>query len=122
MTPTITWASPANIAYGTALGPTQFNATASTPGTFVYSPPAGTVLSIGVGQPLSVSFTPTNTTNFTTASANVTITVTKGLPSITWATPANIVYGTTLGASQLNATANVPGTFVYAPAAVPVCR
>jgi hypothetical protein len=38
-----------------------------------------------------------------------------GTPVITWANPSNIVYGTPLGATQLNATANVPGTFAYTP-------
>ena len=32
-------------------------------------------------------------------------------PAITWSNPAAIVYGTPLGATQLNATANVAGTF-----------
>jgi uncharacterized protein (TIGR02145 family) len=36
-------------------------------------------------------------------------------PVITWANPADIVYGTSLSATQLNATADVPGTFVYTP-------
>jgi hexosaminidase len=35
---------------------------------------------------------------------------------ITWPTPSPILYGTALGSNQLNATANVPGTFVYTPA------
>ena len=48
-TPTITWATPADITYGTALSATQLNATASVPGTFVYTPVAGTVLNAGVG-------------------------------------------------------------------------
>ena len=65
LTPTIAWAAPAPIASGTPLGPVQFNATASVPGTFVYSPPAGTVLPVGTGQPLSVTFTPTDTANYT---------------------------------------------------------
>jgi hypothetical protein len=43
----------------------------------------------------------------------------RWLPStpavITWANPADITYGTLLSATQLNATANVPGTFVYNP-------
>ena len=34
---------------------------------------------------------------------------------LTWPQPAAITYGTALGNSQLNATANVPGTFVYTP-------
>jgi uncharacterized protein (TIGR02145 family) len=37
-------------------------------------------------------------------------------PVITWANPADISYGTLLSATQLNATADVPGTFNYTPA------
>jgi YVTN family beta-propeller protein len=37
--------------------------------------------------------------------------------TITWANPAAITYGTALSGAQLNATANVPGAFVYTPAA-----
>ncbi|MCX6304190.1 MAG: fibrobacter succinogenes major paralogous domain-containing protein [Bacteroidetes bacterium] len=39
----------------------------------------------------------------------------KKNPVITWANPANIVVGTYLGDLQLNATADVPGTFYYQP-------
>ncbi len=38
-------------------------------------------------------------------------------PVITWATPAAITCGQTLSSAQLNATANVAGTFSYSPAA-----
>src|SRR5580698_5742689 len=38
-------------------------------------------------------------------------------PLITWATPANIVYGTPLSGTQLDATSTVAGTFTYLPAA-----
>jgi hypothetical protein len=41
----------------------------------------------------------------------------KVTPVITWSNPADTAVGTALGAAQLNATADVPGTFVYAPAA-----
>ena len=116
-TPVITWATPADITYGTALGATQLNATANTPGTFVYTPAAGTVLNAGAGQTLSVTFTPTDAANFTTATKTVSINVLKATPVITWATPADITYGTALSATQLNATANTPGTFVYTPVA-----
>ena len=37
-------------------------------------------------------------------------------PIITWANPADITEGTALSATQLNATADVAGTFVYTPA------
>ena len=84
-TPAITWANPADIVYGTALGATQLNATASTPGTFAYTPVAGTVLNAGSGQSLSVTFTPTDAANFTTATKTVSINVLKATPVITWA-------------------------------------
>ena len=82
-TPVITWTSPASIVYGTALGATQLNATASVPGTFAYDPPAGTVLSVGAGQTLSVTFTPTDLTSYTTATGSVAINVTSAKPVIT---------------------------------------
>jgi hypothetical protein len=74
-TPTVTWPHPAAITYPTPLSSTQLNATASVPGTFDYTPPAGTVLNAGTGQTLSVTFTPTDTTNYTTATKTVTINV-----------------------------------------------
>src|ERR1019366_7630048 len=115
-TPTITWAAPAPIIYGTALSGTQLNATASVPGDFVYSPSAGAVLGAGT-QTLSVTFTPTDATDYTTATASVQLVVNRATPSITWPAPSPITFGTALSAAQLNATANVPGTFVYSPAA-----
>ena len=114
--PVITWPTPVPITYGTALNAAQLNATANVPGTFTYSPSAGTVLIAG-SQTLTVTFTPTDTTGYTTATATVTLTVNKAPSVITWPTPAPITYGTVLSATQLNASANVFGTFVYNPAA-----
>ncbi|HKF47519.1 MAG TPA: FG-GAP-like repeat-containing protein [Terracidiphilus sp.] len=113
---TITWATPAPITYGTALGSAQLDATASVPGTFVYSPAAGTALKAGQ-QTLSVTFTPNDATDYTTATASVTLVVNPATPAITWPTPAAITYGTALSATQLDATASVPGTFTYTPPA-----
>jgi len=115
-TPTISWPAPASIAYGTTLGANQLNATASVPGDFVYTPAAGEVLQAGA-QTLSAAFTPADAANYTTAQAAVQLTVTQATPIITWPAPAPISYGVTLGADQINATALVPGTFVYAPSA-----
>ena len=42
-------------------------------------------------------------------------TIARGTPVITWAAPADITFGTPLSATQLNATANVAGAFVYVP-------
>jgi hypothetical protein len=73
--PAITWINPADITQGTALGPIQLNATANVPGTFVYTPPSGTVLLAGPAQLLSVSFTPTDLAGYNGASASVRINV-----------------------------------------------
>ena len=73
-TPILTWPQPAAITAGTALTATQLNATANLDGTFVYDPPAGTVLT--ATQTLSVAFTPADAVNYTGAAATVTITVT----------------------------------------------
>jgi hypothetical protein len=59
----LTWATPAPIAYGTALGPNQLDATANIPGTFTYNPGAGAVLDPGTAT-LSVTFTPSDTRDY----------------------------------------------------------
>jgi len=190
----ITWATPAAVTYGAALGSTQLNATANEPGTFAYSPAAGTVLGAGT-QTLTVIFTPTDTANYTTVTAKVQLQVTqavptvalscqevaydgkahgctttatgvgvggaavngswvvipasetgagaypvaatftssdanytgntatakliidKATPTISWPTPATLALGTAISNTQLDATASVPGTLVYTPAA-----
>lgn len=81
-TPLITWPAPRSIVTGTPLGPAQLNATANTAGTFVYSPPAGTVLPGGRGQTLAVAFTPLDAAAFTTAAATVTIDVVNIVPNV----------------------------------------
>jgi hypothetical protein len=111
-TPTITWANPASIVYGTPLSSTQLDATASVPGTFTYSPAAGTILGAGTDM-LSVIFTPNDTTDYTTATASTTIAVAQATPGIVWNSPADIIAGTALSSTQLDATASVPGTFTY---------
>jgi hypothetical protein len=128
--PTISWATPAGITYGTPLSGIQLNATASSPsapnglpGTFMYQPAAGTVLSAGQ-QTLTVVFTPADLVDYAPSTKSVSILVGQATPTIAWA-PAvpSIIYGTPLGAQQLNATATgvggvfLTGTFVYTPAA-----
>jgi hypothetical protein len=108
-TPVITWTNPASILYGTPLSTTQLNATANVPGTFVYSPAAGTVLAAG-NQTLSVTFTPADTTDYTTAVAQVTLLVTQPLISFS---PSSINLGTTVRfGTSVSATVIVsnPGT------------
>ncbi len=117
-TPTISWTTPAAIAYGTALGATQLDATSGgVAGTFTYTPASGTVLSAGSNQTLSVAFAPSDTTDYNSASGSTTITVNKAAPQISWTAPAAITYGTALGATQLDASSGgVAGAFTYTPA------
>ena len=93
-TPVITWPAPAPIVYGTPLSATQLDATAAvggTPvaGTFLYNPPAGTVLPPGV-QTLKVTFTPTDTNDYATVPASVMITVNQ--PTLNFS-PSSINFG-----------------------------
>src|SRR5208283_1123457 len=132
---TLTWATPAAITYGTALSGTQLDATSTLPGSFVYTPAAGAVLNAGT-QTLSVTFTPTDTADYTSATATVSLVVnpapvtftvapvsfpyngsTQG-PTIT-PSPAGATFGTTGATSAIsvgsysltaNATGNYAGT------------
>jgi hypothetical protein len=194
LTPMVTWLPPADIPYGTPLGASQLDATSDAPGTFTYTPPAGTVPGAGT-QPLSVTFHPSDAVNYNDVTIGVALTVQKAVPAmsitggsftydgqphaasasasdylgqpltpvtityngsssapvnagsynavssfagdpnhlprsvsatiaidkatpaVTWPPPGAITYGAPLGAAQLNATANVPGTFTYTPPA-----
>src|SRR5262249_33103969 len=117
-TPTVTWANPADIVYGTALGGTQLNATADVPGTFTYTPDFGTVLHAG-SHILSVTFTPTDTTHYSSVILTAPLTDLKATPTLTWDTPPDVVIDPSRGyvmvplKPMFNATANVPGTFDY---------
>jgi hypothetical protein len=79
--PTITWAAPAPILYGTPLSGVQLNATANVTGSFTYNPPAGTVLSTGE-HALSASFAPDDIQDYTTGTAGVTLTVVPATPIV----------------------------------------
>jgi hypothetical protein len=114
--PSITWNAPAAITYGVALSSSQLNATANLPGTFVYSPAAGTALKAGT-QTLSVVFTPADTKTYSSGTATVQLSVAQATPTITWPAPAAILQGTALSSLQLDAAASVPGGFSYNPAA-----
>jgi YD repeat-containing protein len=86
--PALTWPAPAAITFGSALSASQLNATTTILGTFVYTPPAGTVLPVGANQTLSVTFTPNDTTDYASASATTTITVN---PASAPGSPVNLV-------------------------------
>jgi hypothetical protein len=73
-TPSLTWANPPSITYGTTLDTNQLNAIASVPGSFVYSPSAGSALDAGANI-LSVVFTPDDTNDFTSQTNTVSLVV-----------------------------------------------
>jgi hypothetical protein len=115
LVPLISWNSPLPIIYGVELGDIQLNATATTNGTFGYTPAKGVILSAG-NHTLHVRFSPADTGNYTSANASVMLLVSKATPSVDWSNPAPIAYGTNLGSGQLNASSSVGGNFTYTPA------
>jgi hypothetical protein len=144
LTATFTPADSAN--YSGASVSTAIDVSKATPvvtvtgGTFVYDgqphPAAGSVTGVGGAALGSPAFTyngsaqpPVNagsydvvgsyagSVNYEPASATATISIAKVAAVLSWSQPAAIVYGTPLGAAQLNASANVAGTFAYSPPA-----
>jgi len=98
--PVITWSNPADIIYGTGLDGTQLNATANTPGTFTYTPAAGTVLGKGPHN-LHVDFAPTDTTNYDATSKDVSLNVLSAVLNVSMTASRNP------GAVEQNLTYNV---------------
>jgi hypothetical protein len=85
--------------YGTLLSAIQLDATATynnmpLPGSFVYTPKAGKVLNAG-NQTLSVTFTPTQSAHYATATDSVTLVVNpqSTTTQITGTTPASPTVG-----------------------------
>ncbi len=111
--PTITWAAPAAITNPTPLSATQLNATASVPGTFVYTPPIGTVLLAGT-QTLAATFTPADTADYSPAEAMVALTVNPA-PPVTYVVAASTLSVT--GSANINLSlysTNYAGTVSFA--------
>lgn len=107
--PTLAWTTPTSITYGTALGSTQLDATATyngspVAGTFTYTPPAGTVLQAGANQTLSATFAPTDTATYSTPPSPVTTTidVLQASTTTTVSAPASVAVG-----NSANISANV---------------
>jgi hypothetical protein len=89
--PSISWAIPADVTFGTGLSATQLNASSSVAGKFAYSPIAGTVFPAGT-HTLVVTFTPADATDYATATQSVQLKVNKAQLSVT-ANNLNMVYG-----------------------------
>ena len=121
-TPVISWSTPAPITVGQPLDSRQLNATANVAGTFLYSPGAGSVLAVGL-QTLSATFTPTNTTLYNSATAQVTLSITAPTQADQFLTfppiPDHISTDTSFTLSA-TATSGLPVSYrlVYGPATV----
>ncbi len=89
--PAITWPTPANIVYGTPLSGAQLDATSPVAGAFSYAPSAGAILTVGQ-HTLTANFSPTDTTDYTTSSATVVLTVVPITPSLGLTSNANPVF------------------------------
>ena len=94
-TPTLSWPTPAPIYTSTPLSAAQLDATATgvagaaLAGFFVYAPAAGTTLTAGAHS-LAVTFTPTDSTDYTAATAQVTLQVGYAPISIASFSPSTI--------------------------------
>ncbi len=86
-TPTILWPIPAAVAYAAIIGPAQLNASAtgvagvSLTGNFTYTPPIGTAAVQTPSETLHTIFTPTDTTNYNTSTASVSLAVAPAVTS-----------------------------------------
>jgi sugar lactone lactonase YvrE len=109
--PPPTWATPAAITYGTALGVAQLNASDSLAGTYIYTPPAGTLLNAGAGQTLSVLFTPTDLVHYSTATLTVTIDVSPATQTITFGALATKTVGAAPFTISASASSGLAVTF-----------
>ena len=131
--PTVTM-NAVNLTSGTPLDDSQLSGTATAtvngqvvdvPGSFFFTSPGadGTILGAGQNQSETVTFIPTDATDFSNVQTTVTINVTSG--QLTPVVSVNLVlisYGTVLDNSQLSGTASynanpITGTFTYTSAA-----
>ncbi|WP_282015609.1 alpha-amylase family glycosyl hydrolase [Marinifilum flexuosum] len=115
------WPTAGAITYGQALSESILTGgTANVDGSFAFENPSATP-NAGT-QSVEVTFTPTDNSNYNTASGNINITVDKANVTVSvWPTAGTITYGQTLSESILTGgTASVDGSFAFAnPSATP---
>jgi hypothetical protein len=116
----ITFAALAGRTFGDA--PFEMSATSSSglPVVFgVVSGPAavvGATISITGAGTVVIRASQTGSPNYNAAPVvEQSLAVAKAVPLITWDNPSDIIVGTPLSGTQLNAKASVPGTFTYNP-------
>ncbi len=121
-TPTVTaWPTASAITYGQTLASSTLSGgTASVAGTFAWTT-STTAPAIGTASE-SVTFKPSDATDYNTVPGSVNVTVNQATPTVTaWPTASAITSGETLASSTLSGgAASVAGTFAWtAPTTVP---
>ena len=115
-TPTVAWPTASAITYGQTLASSTLTGGAgSVPGSFAFTAPGSTPGAGTASQ--SVTFTPTDTTDYNTVTGLVSVTVNTVTPTVSsskWPTASSLTYGQTLGSSTLTGGAgSVPGSFAF---------
>ena len=114
-TPSVsTWPTAAAISYGQTLASSTLSGgSGSVGGSFAFTT-ATTAPGVGTAAQ-SVTFTPTDSTDYSSVTGSVNVTVNKATPSVsTWPTAAAISYGQTLASSTLSGGAgSVGGSFAF---------
>jgi hypothetical protein len=115
ITPTVSaWPTASGITYLQALSSSTLSGgTASVPGTFEWVS-AGTTPNAGTANQ-SARFVPTDATNYSTVTGNVSVVTAKATPTVTtWPTASQINYGQLLSTSTLTGgVASTAGTFSW---------
>jgi hypothetical protein len=125
-TPTISTPPTASgTTYNSALSTSKLSGGSTTAiggGTFSWTNGSNVLTTIGANAGQGVTFSPTNSTDYTTATTTVSVMVSKAsAPVTTWPTAPAITYGQALSSSVLSGGASsIAGTFAWAnPSAVP---
>ena len=108
------WPTASSITYGQTLASSTLSGGASTPvGSFAFTTPT-TAPGAGTASQ-SVTFTPTDASDYSTLTGTASVTVNKATPSVTtWPTASSITYGQTLASSTLSGGASTPvGSFAF---------
>jgi len=118
-TPTVSasaWPTASAITYGQTLASSTLSGgTGSVPGSFAFTTTT-TTPAVGTAAQ-SVTFTPTDSTDYSSVTGTVSVTVNKATPTVSasaWPTASAITYGQTLASSTLSGgTGSVPGSFAF---------
>src|SRR5262249_14625039 len=84
-----------------------------------YTPAAGTVLNAGANQTLSVTFVPTDSANYNSATGSTTLTVNKAMATVTLSSHSATYDGTAKHVTATTAPSGLTVTFTYGSSSTP---